>query len=576
MSWTAPPRGRNKGRPTLLALASYASLVAFIAVFLLLGLLNNASLSFKKKHPQYDFPDFDRIDPFTRVLNENNVGLDDPQSRIIFMGDVHGMDGSLHELMSRFAYDPDHDTIFFAGDLLAKSSHSSSLSVLHFLTKHHIHNGTERIFAVRGNHDHMIVQWRAWREWFEALTIERATPHSPRLLSLVTWEHPMLSPFRRFFAKPCPAAVDSIAQVMTGREFLQLVEAEWAIARSENDADPEEYTDVARKRAEGTWREEWWRRIPQPGKGREKQQWRMFGDHYWLARDMTQEQADYLFSLPLVLHVPHMHLFVVHAGLLPSDPRLAPTDQSQPLAHAPTWAQQFLRRKDLEDRVLASRLRAQLLAQDFSHSPTSDVEALHDSDSNVVENMRQLQETAILTDVPQNRDPWVVLNMRSVTKKHKVTRDGEKGTPWSKIWNEEMNACKGYGIEVAKRPKSGGYELPCHPATVVYGHAASRGLDIKRWSMGLDTGCLYGRELTALVLSNATKVDDVDFDPWYEDDDDDDDGDEDEDEEQDEEEDGDAADSRPRRKRLQFGDRNSGIKARLVSVDCPNGDDIDG
>ena len=32
--------------------------------------------------------------------------------------------------------------------------------------------------------------------------------------------------------------------------------------------------------------------------------------------------------------------------------------------------------------------------------------------------------------------------------------------------------------------------LPCYPSTVIYGHAASRGLDIERWSKGLDSGCV--------------------------------------------------------------------------------------
>lgn len=77
---------------------------------------------------------------------------------------------------------------------------------------------------------------------------------------------------------------DSIPPVHTGREFLQLLEAEWAIEKLESGPDPEEYADVSRKRARGTWREAWWRRIPPPGKGKEKQQWRLFGDHYWLAR----------------------------------------------------------------------------------------------------------------------------------------------------------------------------------------------------------------------------------------------------------------------------------------------------
>lgn len=32
--------------------------------------------------------------------------------------------------------------------------------------------------------------------------------------------------------------------------------------------------------------------------------------------------------------------------------------------------------------------------------------------------------------------------------------------------------------------------LPCYPASVIHGHAASRGLDINRFSFGLDTGCV--------------------------------------------------------------------------------------
>lgn len=32
--------------------------------------------------------------------------------------------------------------------------------------------------------------------------------------------------------------------------------------------------------------------------------------------------------------------------------------------------------------------------------------------------------------------------------------------------------------------------LPCFPASVIYGHAAARGLDIGQWTFGLDTGCV--------------------------------------------------------------------------------------
>ena len=73
-----------------------------------------------------------------------------------------------------------------------------------------------------------------------------------------------------------------------GWEFLALIEAEWQHDRTKDPTGPssdvEEWVDTARKRAAGTWREEWWRRIPQPGKGRAAKDWIMFGDHYWIAR----------------------------------------------------------------------------------------------------------------------------------------------------------------------------------------------------------------------------------------------------------------------------------------------------
>lgn len=179
-------------------------------------------------------------------------------------------------MLQELSYNPAHDTIFFAGDLLAKSTHSSSLAVLDFLTQNHRVDGVERIFPVRGNHDQLIVQWRAWREWFEAQTLPSL---APRLFPASTLPARVTRLFRHAHIED-----DSAPPVASGREFLQLIEAEWAIARVEDDADPEEYAEVARKRAQGTWREEWWRRIPPPGTGKEKQQWRMFGDHYWLAR----------------------------------------------------------------------------------------------------------------------------------------------------------------------------------------------------------------------------------------------------------------------------------------------------
>ncbi|KAL1917167.1 uncharacterized protein VTP21DRAFT_4823 [Calcarisporiella thermophila] len=83
--------------------------------------------------------------------------------------------------------------------------------------------------------------------------------------------------------------------------------------------------------------------------------------------------------------------------------------------------------------------------------------------------------------------PYDVMNMRNIKKNGKPTKSKNKGRSWSKVWNEAQ-----IGNE--------------NPRTVVYGHQASRGLNIKKFSIGIDTGCVYGGELTAYVLPERKLV----------------------------------------------------------------------
>lgn len=55
-----------------------------------------------------------------------------------------------------------------------------------------------------------------------------------------------------------------------------------------------------------------------------------------------------------------------------------------------------------------------------------------------------------------------------------VTKDIEDGLPWAAFWNG--------------------------PEHIYYGHDARRGLQLRRFATGLDTGCLYGRSLTAVFI----------------------------------------------------------------------------
>lgn len=281
---------------------------------------------------------------------------------------------------------------------------------------------THNITGVRGNHDQQVVEWRGWLEWIVSLS--------------------------------------------GGRRWLERLERKWEESQSHSDTvDLGVWIEKQRYESEAS-EKKWWKHIP---KG-----WKPLGDHYRIAKGMSAKDYRYLLDLPLRLYVPGAHVFIVHAGLLPSDPRYPVDDKArQPLARTPTFSDHGI-----------------------------DV----DASSRDVEGLRKVQDVSLLTKISQNSNPWTVLNMRSVLDgKVKKTQGG---TPWSNLWNTQMNSCVGFKkrsifvdedgaaddnfnpfIEERKAKKAH-YRLPCYPSTTVYGHSAARGLDIKRWTFGLDSGCV--------------------------------------------------------------------------------------
>ncbi|KAF5367493.1 hypothetical protein D9758_003741 [Tetrapyrgos nigripes] len=347
----------------------------------------------------------------------------DENRRVVIVGDIHGMHEKLLELLSKLSFNPSSDVLVSVGDILTKGPHTGSMAVLDFLASN---NAT----AVRGNHDQKVLEWRSWLNWIQSMK--------------------------------------------GGQAWLKHAIKEWENAQEKGEEDIEDWVDWKMKH--DTIHRKWWRRVPNR---------QFLGDHFEIAMEMSTVQYDYLKSLPLKLHIPHAHAFIVHGGLLASDPNYKPTHSRQPLAKVPK------------------------IPKHLAASGQNSTRAY----------LRRAQEDAILTQVPQNMVTWNVQNMRGVTRKtNQVTKYGissvfssqrsdggmssyrdKEGRPWSKLWKNSMSMCAGFESEDRG-------SLPCMPATVIYGHAASRGLDIKRWSIGLDTGCVYKRQLTALVLGGKDNV----------------------------------------------------------------------
>ena len=75
------------------------------------------------------------------------------------------------------------------------------------------------------------------------------------------------------------------------------------------------------------------------------------------------------------------------------------------------------------------------------------------------------------------QDRFFVLNMRSIYPNGTASRALITGMPWARSW--------------------------AGPMTVVFGHDARRGLQLRKRAVGLDSGCVYGGQVTALVVPSA-------------------------------------------------------------------------
>ncbi|KAH7355505.1 ser/Thr protein phosphatase-like protein family [Pyrenochaeta sp. MPI-SDFR-AT-0127] len=96
----------------------------------------------------------------------------------------------------------------------------------------------------------------------------------------------------------------------------------------------------------------------------------------------------------------------------------------------------------------------------------------------------------LVPDTPlKHQNPFHVMNMRTIDLKTRIPSSKHAGTPWEKFWNHRQKK-----LPEEKR------------TTVIYGHNRKRGLNIQEYTYGLDTGCVNGERLTALVVDGHGKT----------------------------------------------------------------------
>ena len=105
----------------------------------------------------------------------------------------------------------------------------------------------------------------------------------------------------------------------------------------------------------------------------------------------------------------------------------------------------------------------------------------------------------------ERQDPTAVMSMRSIDLHTHVPSKAsisEGGVHWIKLWNKYQQSLPAQWSLFPAGDRDVQKSRESH-TTVIYGHDAKAGLQLKQYSKGIDTGCVRGGKLTALVLSDG-------------------------------------------------------------------------
>ncbi|EED17619.1 Ser/Thr protein phosphatase family [Talaromyces stipitatus ATCC 10500] len=174
-----------------------------------------------------------------------------------------------------------------------------------------------------------------------------------------------------------------------------------------------------------------------------------------------------------------------------------------------------------EDRILLERSDMKVHHSESSnqeHTVVADTAERRVAKSLTDEQVAYLQDCPVILKVGQIKDmgevavvhgglvPGVplerqelssVMSMRTIDLDTHVPSASKDGVPWFKLYNQY------HKLLVAGQGQAG--TVSPQTMTVIYGHDAAKSLNIRQYTKGLDSGCVYGRKLSAFVIEDGGK-----------------------------------------------------------------------
>ncbi|KAH8661094.1 Metallo-dependent phosphatase-like protein [Ilyonectria robusta] len=173
------------------------------------------------------------------------------------------------------------------------------------------------------------------------------------------------------------------------------------------------------------------------------------------ARSLSSEQLDWLKSLPVILTVDPLNLYIVHAGLVPGIELERQVPWAVMNMRTLTYPTEDFRRKEVEKKKEEERKKQE------------EEEKNKNSRRDEAEPDAATEDIVIEKTIPDH-DVWIPI-------------DSHDGDEWTDLWNREQK----------RVPKS-------HRRTIVYGHDSKCGYKEDSYTFGLDSGCVKGGALSII------------------------------------------------------------------------------